>query len=226
VPVIASVMPYTPLELAGRDVYLSEGCYNCHSQMVRPIYAETKRYAGGYSKAGEYIYDHPFQWGSRRIGPDLFREGGIRTESWHYRHFKDPPAITAGSIMPPYTWLLSKDLDFASIPTKLRAMRALGVPYDDETVAHGEQLARAQALQVAERLMLQEAAPVAPTTQGGAASDPRRDAPLIPNLENKQVIALIAYLQRLGTDANAAPDAEPVFTAPPAGGVATIGGNP
>ena len=107
VPTIATVTPYTPLELVGRDIYLSEGCHNCHSQMIRPILADTKRYSPEYSKAGEFVYDHPFQWGSRRIGPDLAREGGMRSANWHQLHFKDPRQVIQGSIMPNYAWLLT-----------------------------------------------------------------------------------------------------------------------
>jgi cytochrome c oxidase cbb3-type subunit I/II len=162
--------------------------------MVRPIYAETQRYKGGYSKPGEYVYDHPFQWGSRRIGPDLFREGGLRAENWHYRHFLDPPAMTPGSIMPPYRWLLDGDADFLSLPSRMKAMQALGVPYTDEQVAGGEQASRNQARDLADRLDQQE---------GGS----------ITGVEKKQVIALIAYLQRLGTDLNAKTN-DPTTTQP------------
>jgi cytochrome c oxidase cbb3-type subunit I/II len=186
VPVIATVEPYTPLELAGRDLYLSEGCYNCHSQMVRPIRAETERY-GEYSKAGEFIYDRPFQWGSRRIGPDLHRVGGKYPHLWHVRHFQDPESITPKSIMPPYPWLLTDPLDFGSIPGAMKAMRTLGVPYTDEEIAGGEAAARAQAEKIAREIV---------ETEGEAG------------LEDRKVVALIAYLQRLGTDIMKTP-AEP-----------------
>jgi cytochrome c oxidase cbb3-type subunit I/II len=179
VPTIASVQPYTPLELAGRDIYVSEGCYNCHSQMVRPIYAETKRY-GEYSKPGEFVYDRPFQWGSRRIGPDLHREGGRQSHLWHVLHFQDPAQVTQNSIMPAYPWLLEDDLNFTDIQAKVDAMALLGVPYG-EAVKDGRaiELARAQAKEVGDQI----------AAQGGPA-----------NLEGKKVTALIAYLQRLGTD--------------------------
>ena len=129
VPTIASVQPYTPLELVGRDLYVREGCYNCHSQMIRPILAETKRY-GEYGKPGEYVYDHPFQWGSRRTGPDLAREGGKQSSLWHVLHFQDPRQVTPGSIMPRYPWLLTRELDYNVVPARIRAMHAVGVPYD------------------------------------------------------------------------------------------------
>jgi cytochrome c oxidase cbb3-type subunit I/II len=191
VPTIASVTPYTPLELAGRDIYVSEGCYNCHSQMIRPIYAETKRY-GEYSKPGEFVYDHPFQWGSRRIGPDLAREGVAPNQKphlWHYRHFKDPRDVTKGSIMPSYPWLLNDDLPFEDIQAKVDAMAALGVPYG-EAVKKGKavEMARAQAKEIAEQL----------EQQGG---------PEVQFTEGKKVIAVIAYLQRMGTDIKKAPPA-------------------
>jgi cytochrome c oxidase cbb3-type subunit I/II len=179
VPSIASVQPYTPLELAGRDIYVSEGCYNCHSQMIRPLWAETKRY-GDYSKPGEFVYDHPFQWGSRRIGPDLAREGGMRSHDWQVRHLENPRQLVAQSIMPGYAHLLREDLDFESIQGRVDAMAMLGVPYG-EAVKSGRavEMARAQARELSGELV----------TQGGYES-----------LENKKVIALVAYLQRLGTD--------------------------
>ena len=118
-------VPYTPLELAGRDIYLAEGCYNCHSQMIRPIRAETERY-GEYSKPGEFVWDHPFQWGSRRIGPDLHRVGNKYPDLWHVRHMDDPRAITPGSIMPAYPWLLEQEMDFDKIRSRVDAMIALG----------------------------------------------------------------------------------------------------
>jgi cytochrome c oxidase cbb3-type subunit I/II len=192
IPTIASVQPYTPLELYGRDVYIANGCYNCHSQNVRPMLAETKRY-GEYSKPGEFVYDHPFQWGSRRIGPDLHRVGTKPlTADWHVRHFEDPQQSVPGSIMPPYSWLMTKKLDFESIPARIRAMQILGVPYPqyegdarNNTVAD----ARAQAAEIAGEVV----------KQGGQAG-----------LEDKEVVALIAYLNRLGTDlGKPAPTAAP-----------------
>ena len=131
IPTISSVKPYTPLELQGRDIYVREGCYTCHSQMVRPFRSETERY-GEYSKAGEFVYDHPFQWGSKRTGPDLAREGSPKLRkphSWHFNHMLDPRTMSPGSIMPPYPWLIEDDLDVESTPAKIRAMQTLGVPY-------------------------------------------------------------------------------------------------
>ncbi len=177
VPTIASVKPYTPLELAGRDLYIREGCFNCHSQMVRPFRYETERY-GEYSKPGEFVYDHPFLWGSRRIGPDLARIGGKYPDLWHVRHFENPPEITARSIMPPYPWLLKNAIDFPTIQKRVDAMVMLGVPYGD-AVNNAPDQARAQAKQIADGI-----------AQQGGPSD----------LADKEVIALIAYLQRLGKD--------------------------
>lgn len=176
VPTIASVEPYSPLELYGRDIYVAEGCYNCHSQMIRPIRMETERY-GEYSKPGEFIYDRPFQWGSRRIGPDLHRVGGKYPHLWHVRHMEDPRSTTPRSIMPPYKWLLEDDIDFASIQPRVDAMALLGVPYG-AALNYAEEMARKQADTIATEII----------AQGG------------PDLRGKDIIALVAYLQRLGTD--------------------------
>jgi cytochrome c oxidase cbb3-type subunit I/II len=178
VPSIATVKPYTPLELYGRDLYVREGCYNCHSQMIRPFVDEVVRY-GEYSRPGEFVYDHPFQWGSRRIGPDLQREGGKRSSLWHVRHLDDPRATSPGSIMPSYPHLATDEIDWGSIDGKLSAMHTLGVPYDAQTLGHGADLARAQAKALADEI----------AAQGGPT-----------DLANKDVVALIAYLQRLGVD--------------------------
>ena len=176
IPTIASVKPYTPLEQYGRDIYVSEGCYNCHSQMVRPMRHETERY-GEYSKPGEFIYDRPFQWGSRRIGPDLHRVGGKYPDMWHVSHMEDPRSTTPQSIMPRYPWLAKNDIDFASIQPRIDALLMLGVPYGD-VVDSAEQNARTQAESIARGIV----------DQGG------------PDLQGKDIVALIAYLQRLGTD--------------------------
>ncbi|HSI03002.1 MAG TPA: cytochrome-c oxidase, cbb3-type subunit II, partial [Myxococcota bacterium] len=180
VPSIASVKPYTPLELMGRDVYIAEGCYNCHSQMVRPLRAETERY-GEYSKPGEFVYDHPFQWGSRRIGPDLARVGGKYPHLWHVRHMADPRAIAPQSIMPAYAWLLADDIDFGVVQQRVDAMAMLGVPYGN-AVLTAEKDARDQAQVVAREI----------EEQNGPKG-----------LGEKQIVALIAYLQRLGADIRA-----------------------
>ncbi|MCB9848178.1 MAG: cytochrome-c oxidase, cbb3-type subunit I [Phycisphaeraceae bacterium] len=186
VPTIASVQPYTPLELAGRDIYIAEGCYNCHSQMIRPMRAETQRY-GEYSKPGEFVYDHPFQWGSRRIGPDLARVGGKFSNQWHYEHLKNPPALTKGSIMPKYAWMETSKLDFDAIQGKVNTMAMLGVPYG-EALEHAKEMAETQAKQVADELATQAVAPE------------------LRDIWDSKMIALIAYLQRIGTDiSNPAP---------------------
>ncbi|MFM8357282.1 MAG: cytochrome-c oxidase, cbb3-type subunit I, partial [Verrucomicrobiota bacterium] len=130
VPTLASVKPYTPLEVLGRDLYIREGCVGCHSQMIRPFRSETERY-GEYSKAGEFIHDHPFLWGSKRSGPDLHRLGGKYPDAWHYNHLENPRATSPGSIMPPYPWLLTRKLDTNVLPARIRALRKVGVPYPD-----------------------------------------------------------------------------------------------
>jgi cytochrome c oxidase cbb3-type subunit I/II len=179
VPTIASVKPYTPLELAGRDLYIREGCFNCHSQMIRPFRHETERF-GEYSKPGEFVYDHPFLWGSRRIGPDLAREGGKYPDLWHVRHMQDPRSITAKSIMPAYPHLVTNNLDFGVIQSRVDAMAMLGVPY-------GEAVKAGVATQMAEQQAKEIAAGIA--QQGGPSG-----------LERKEIVALTAYLQRLGRD--------------------------
>ncbi|MBL8745271.1 MAG: cytochrome-c oxidase, cbb3-type subunit II, partial [Phycisphaerae bacterium] len=183
VPSIESVRPYSPLELIGRDIYRAEGCYNCHSQMVRPIWAETKRY-GEYSKPGEFVYDHPFQWGSRRIGPDLHRVGGKYSHDWHVRHFENPRQLVQGSIMPTYGHLLNQTIDWNEVPRTLHAMVLLGVPYDQSTQDHAIEIAKGQARAMATQL----------EGQGGY-----RD------MQDKKVMALVAYLQRLGVDIGKSP---------------------
>ena len=182
IPTITSVKPYTPLELQGRDIYVKEGCYNCHSQMVRPFRSETERY-GEYSKAGESVYDHPFQFGSKRTGPDLAREG-VKTgkiykpNSWHYNHFIDPQKMNEASIMPAYPWLAKKEIDIQSTPGKIRAMKLLGVPYPDNYELQAIADLKAQADSIAKDLAI-----------AGIQTD-----------SNREIIALIAYMQRLGVD--------------------------
>ncbi|MBL0103355.1 MAG: cytochrome-c oxidase, cbb3-type subunit I [Bacteroidetes bacterium] len=182
IPTISSVKPYTPLELHGRDIYVREGCYTCHSQMIRPFRFETERY-GEYSKAGEFVYDHPFQWGSKRTGPDLAREGGKYPNSWHYNHMLDPQTMSPGSLMPTYQFIIENDLDTTSTASKIRAMITLGVPYDKGYDA----LANAD-------LVKQEAAIAADLESAGVKVAP-----------NKEIVALISYLQRLGVDIKAEP---------------------
>jgi cytochrome c oxidase cbb3-type subunit I/II len=192
VPTIASVQPYTPLELAGRDIYIAEGCYNCHSQMIRPIFAETKRY-GEYSKPGEFIYDRPFQWGSRRIGPDLAREGGKQSNLWHYLHMMNPQEVSPNSVMPGYPHLASQQLNFEAIQARVNAMALLGVPYG-EAVKRAPEMAREQAREVADVVV----------AQGGPEG-----------LADTKMIALIAYLQRLGTDISKPPPSSSSETSAP-----------
>ena len=211
IPTIATVKPYTALELTGRDVYVSEGCYNCHSQQIRPMVAETKRY-GDYSQPGEYIYDHPFQWGSRRIGPDLAREGGKQSHQWHVLHFNNPSYMTQGSIMPEYSFLMKKKIDFQSIPLRIAAQQVLGVPYpeyegeDRAAVIDKIQAdARAQAEAIAGEFVQQNGGPY------------RTDDGEVIDLSDRKVIALIAYLQRLGTDLNAPPETEEPAATPDEG---------
>ncbi len=190
VPTIKTVKPYTPLELYGRDIYLAEGCYNCHSQMIRPIFAETQRY-GEYSKPGEFVYDHPFQWGSRRIGPDLHRVGGKFSVDWHVRHFKNPRDIFQGSIMPSYEHLLRQPIEWEVIPARVSAMVGIGVPYSPAQVDNAEELARRQAAELYQ----------ANLDQGGLTQ--LEDGTPI---EDTKVFALIAYLERLGIDIFATPE--------------------
>ncbi|MBL7740782.1 MAG: cytochrome-c oxidase, cbb3-type subunit I [Chitinophagaceae bacterium] len=182
IPTIASVKPYTPLELQGRDIYVREGCYTCHSQMIRPFRDEVKRY-GEYSKAGEFVYDHPFQWGSKRTGPDLAREGGKQTDAWHYNHMYEPRSMSPGSLMPRYVWLLDNALDTASTPAKIRAMQTLGVPYPEgyDKIANRDLMKQADLI----------------------AANLKKDKIETPS--NAEIVALIAYLQRIGTDIKAEP---------------------
>ncbi len=189
VPTINSVKPYTPLELYGRDIYLREGCYNCHSQMLRPFIDETVRYGvngqpAEYSKPGEFVYDHPFQWGSKRTGPDLAREGGRRDELWLLRHFDNPRSTSPGSVMPSYPHLLTDPLPFGVIQSRVDVMAMLGVPYGADALAHADGMAQHQASELATKLR----------DEGGPAG-----------MEGKDVIALIAYMQRLGRDIQLAP---------------------
>ena len=182
IPTISSVKPYTPLELQGRDLYISNGCYVCHSQMIRPFRDEVARY-GEYSKAGEFVYDHPFQWGSKRTGPDLARIGNKYPDSWHYNHMLEAQSMSPGSIMPSYAWMLDDPIDTASTPAKIRAMRRLGVPY-----AEGyDQVANADLMKQAETIRTKLAADKIKTPA------------------NREIIAMIAYLQRMGTDIKAMP---------------------
>jgi cbb3-type cytochrome c oxidase subunit II len=193
VPRLASVQPYTPLELLGRDIYIREGCVGCHAQMVRPFRSETER-CGEYSKSGEFVFDHPFLWGSKRTGPDLHRVGGKYPDAWHYNHMNDPRSTSPGSIMPRYPWLLTQKLDMSSLPARIRTLRRLGVPYPPEAEDTAIEEARTQAQQV-----------VANLKAGMVETEPDRE-----------IIALIAYLQRLGRDIRQ-PSSGPVTAAHGAG---------
>jgi cytochrome c oxidase cbb3-type subunit I/II len=180
IPTLASVKPYTPLELHGRDIYIREGCVGCHTQMIRPFRSETARY-GDYSKAGEFVYDHPFLWGSKRTGPDLQREGGKNPDKWHYTHMYDPSATSTGSIMPAYPWLHTNSIDKSLTAGKITALRKIGVPYPEGYEEKANEDLDKQANRIAENLRL----------EGIEVTD------------DLEIIALIAYLQRLGTDIKA-----------------------
>jgi len=193
IPTISAVKPYTPLELQGRDLYIREGCVGCHSQMIRPFRSEVERY-GDYSKAGEFVYDHPFLWGSKRTGPDLAREGvkgkpfnGGRDNVWHFNHFYDPQSISPGSLMPRYQWLVKDKLDNSSIQAKMQAMVTLGVPYTPEEVSNALKNIENQSSAIEKSLL--------------ANIDIKKsfEGATVP-LKDREIIALISYMQRLGTD--------------------------
>lgn len=177
IPTISAVQPYTPLEIHGRDLYIREGCSNCHTQMVRPFRSETERY-GEYSKAGEYVYDHPFLWGSKRTGPDLHRMNGKYSNAWHYNHMLAPDAVSTGSIMPPYPWLFEQTIDKGLTAGKISALRKVGVPYPDGYEEIANQDLDKQALEITTNLK----------------ADGIETAP------EAEIVALIAYIQRLGKD--------------------------
>ena len=179
VPKIATVKPYTPLELEGRDLYIKEGCVGCHSQMIRPFRSETERY-GEFSKSGEFIYDRPFLWGSKRTGPDLHRVGKKYSNAWHYNHMLDPQSMSPGSIMSPYPWMISNDLDTDDLKRKIEVLQFLNTPYPDGYANIALADLKAQAKEIADNL-----------NEDGITQE---------NLEDKEIVALIAYLQRLGTD--------------------------
>jgi cytochrome c oxidase cbb3-type subunit I/II len=184
VPKISTVKPYTPLELTGRDLYIREGCVGCHSQMIRPFRDETERY-GEYSKSGEYIYDRPFLWGSKRTGPDLWRVGGKYPDSWHYNHMMDPTSMSPGSLMPAYPHLLEDPINLSGLPGKITALRKLGTPYPKDFEKYAVDNAKEQAQKIAKSL----------------ADQGIKD----PNVADREIIAIIAYLQRLGTDIKVQP---------------------
>ncbi|MCM2349046.1 MAG: cytochrome-c oxidase, cbb3-type subunit I [Bacteriovoracaceae bacterium] len=183
---VSAIKPYSPLELYGRDIYVREGCYLCHSQTVRPIPHEVLRY-GKPSDASEFVYDHPFQWGSKRTGPDLARVGKKYPHMWHYKHFYDPREVTAGSIMPTYKWLFNQKIDYSTLPAKIAVMQKLGVPYSAEEIQTSVEKAKAQATEIAAELV-----------QSGVPE----------KIVEMEVVALIAYMQRLGVDYTSMPAEE------------------
>ena len=193
IPTISSVQPYTPLELEGRDIYIREGCVGCHSQMIRPFRSEVERY-GEYSKAGEYVYDHPFLWGSKRTGPDLHRVGGKYSDNWHLDHMYDPQSTSSGSIMPSYQWIVRDELDKSQTEAKMKAMVSLGVPYTEEDIANAQQLMLSQGTQIEENLYTN------PDFAKTYEADKKAGGKDFVEMRNREIVALIAYLQRLGTD--------------------------
>ena len=200
IPSIASVKPYTPLEIEGRDLYIREGCVGCHSQMVRPLRAETVRY-GDYSKPGEFVYDHPFLWGSKRTGPDLHRVGGKYPDSWHFVHMRQPSATSPQSIMPGYPWMYDARLEPSHVEGKIITLRRLGVPYPDGYERQAASDMAAQAAKIADGLKL----------SGFNTS------------ADREIVALIAYLQRLGTDIKSSPTGERAIVSTPKAAVVAGG---
>ena len=196
VPVISSVKPYTPLELEGRDLYIREGCVSCHSQMIRPFRSEVERY-GEYSKAGEYVYDYPFLWGSKRTGPDLMRVGAKYSDNWHLNHMYDPQSTSSGSIMPSYKWLVTSELDKSDTEAKMRALVTLGVPYTDEEIARAQEWMLEQGTQIEKNLYSD---PDFVTTYEADKKYALENDMEFVDMRNREIVALIAYLQRLGTD--------------------------
>jgi len=196
IPTISSVKPYTPLELEGRDLYIREGCVGCHSQMIRPFRSEVERY-GEYSKAGEFVYDHPFLWGSKRTGPDLHRVGQKYNDSWHLNHMYDPQSTSPGSIMPSYKWLIINELDKSATEDKMKAMVTLGVPYTDEEITNAQAHMLAQGAQIQENLY---ADPDFAKNYDADRKYAQENGEDFIEMKNREIVALIAYIQRLGTD--------------------------
>tara|TARA_R110002073_G_scaffold306012_5_gene475175 strand:- start:15977 stop:18166 length:2190 start_codon:yes stop_codon:yes gene_type:complete len=193
IPTITSVKPYTPLELEGRDLYIREGCVGCHSQMIRPFRSEVERY-GEYSKAGEYVYDHPFLWGSKRTGPDLMRIGGKYPDSWHFNHMYDPQSTSTGSIMPAYQWLIKNKHSMSNTEAKMKAMVSLGVPYTEEDIQTAREHMKNQSETIVENLFQD------PDIKKSFEQEAKDLGTEFVPLKEREIIALIAYLQRLGTD--------------------------
>ncbi|MBK5212776.1 MAG: cytochrome-c oxidase, cbb3-type subunit I [Flavobacteriaceae bacterium] len=196
VPVISSVKPYTPLELEGRDIYIREGCVGCHSQMIRPFRSEVARY-GEYSKSGEYVYDHPFLWGSKRTGPDLHRIGGKYSDNWHLNHMYDPQSTSSGSIMPSYKWLINSELDKSNTEAKMRALVFLGVPYSEEEIANAQKWMDEQGTKIEKNLYSD---PDFVSSYEASKKYAQENGEDFTEMKNREIVAVIAYLQRLGTD--------------------------
>lgn len=204
IPTITSVKPYTPLELEGRDIYIREGCVGCHSQMVRPFRDEVERY-GEYSKAGEYVYDHPFLWGSKRTGPDLHRIGGKYSDNWHLNHLYDPQSTSSGSIMPSYKWLVQDKLDKSNTETKMKAMVTLGVPYSEEDIKNAQKHMTEQGTAIEKNLYAD------PDFAENYENDKKNAGADFIEMKDREIVAVIAYLQRLGIDIKVK-DVEPKTT--------------
>ena len=204
VPVISSVKPYTPLELEGRDIYIREGCVSCHSQMIRPFRHEVERY-GEYSKSGEYVYDHPFLWGSKRTGPDLMRIGGKYSDNWHLNHFYDPQSTSSGSIMPSYKWLIQQKLDRSLTEKKMEVMVSLGVPYTEEEIANAQASMDAQGAKIEQNLYSD---PDFVKTYEADKQYAQENGLDFVDMKDREVVAIIAYLQRMGTDIKVKNNAE------------------
>ena len=196
VPVISTVKPYTPLELEGRDIYIREGCVGCHSQMIRPFRSEVERY-GEYSKSGEYVYDHPFLWGSKRTGPDLHRVGGKYSDNWHLNHMYDPQSTSSGSIMPSYKWLINSELDKSKTEDKMKTMVSLGVPYTEEEIANAQKWMDEQGAQIEKNLYSD---PDFVSTYEASKKYAEENGEDFIEMKDREIVAVIAYLQRLGTD--------------------------
>lgn len=197
VPKISTVEPYTPLELEGRDLYIRDGCVSCHTQMVRPFRSETERYGGEYSKSGEYVYDRPFLWGSKRTGPDLQRVGGKYSDSWHFNHMYSPESTSSGSIMPSYRWQIENELNTKNIEKKMEVLVKLGTPYTEEDIANARVSMKEQAEQIVENLYGDP--DFVRTYEGEKAYAEENGEPFV-KMEDREIVAMIAYLQRLGTD--------------------------
>jgi cytochrome c oxidase cbb3-type subunit I/II len=205
IPTIAAVKPYTPMELEGRDLYIREGCVGCHSQMIRPFRSEVERY-GEYSKAGEFVYDHPFLWGSKRTGPDLHRQGGKYNDNWHFNHMWDPQSTSPGSIMPGYKWMYdNKPMDYSLIEKKMEVMVTLGVPYSEEDIKNARKSIDKQGAQIEKNLYSDP--DFVKSYEESKKSAVARGEEFVP-MKDREIVALIAYLQRLGTDIKVKPTAQ------------------